>query len=44
MFVLIYVPQDQDVKAITRGTYQAPASLYEPNQNVIMSGYIVTNH
>ena len=26
MFVLIYVPQDQDVKAITRGTYQATAS------------------
>ena len=44
MFVLIYVPQDQDVKAITRGTYQTPASLYEPNQNVIMSGYIVPNN
>nr|DAW44368.1 MAG TPA: hypothetical protein [Circoviridae sp.] len=44
MFVLIYVPQGQDVKAITRGTYQAPASLYEPNQNVIMSGYIVPNN
>lgn len=44
MFVLIYVPQDQDVKAITRGTYQAPASIYEPNQNVIMSGYIVPNN
>ena len=28
MFVLIYVPQGQDVKAITRGTYQAPASLF----------------
>lgn len=44
MFVLVYVPQGQDVKAITRGTYQAPASLYEPNQNVIMSGYIVPNN
>ena len=44
MFVLIYVPQEQSVKAITRGTPQAPASLYEPNQNVIMSGYIVPNN
>ena len=44
MFVLVYVPQGQDVKAITRGTYTAPASLYEPNQNVIMSGYIVPNN
>lgn len=44
MFVLVYIPQGQDVKAITRGTPQAPASLYEPNQNVIMSGYIVPNN
>ena len=44
IFVLVYVPQGQDVKAITRGTYTAPASLYEPNQNVIMSGYIVPNN
>ena len=44
MFVLVYVPQKQGVGSITRGTPQAPASLYEPNQNVIMSGYIVPNN
>lgn len=44
MFVLVYVPEDQKVGSITRGTPQAPASLYEPNQNVIMSGYIVPNN
>ena len=44
MFVLVYVPQKQGVGSITRGTPEAPASLYEPNQNVIMSGYIVPNN
>ena len=44
MFVLVYVPQKQGVGSITRGTPQAPASLYEPNQNVIMSGYITPNY
>lgn len=43
MFVLVYVPQGQSIQNINRGTSTAPVSLYEPNQNVIMSGYITPN-
>ena len=44
IFTLVYVPEGQTPQAINRGSYDQPASLYEPNQNVIMSGYIVPNN
>ena len=44
MFVLAYVPEDQKPQAINRGSSTGAVSLYEPNQNVIMSGYIVPNN
>lgn len=37
-WALVYVPQGTTPSHINLGTAQAPASLYEPNQNVIMSG------
>ena len=42
MFALVYVPQGQNPGNLTLGTIENPASLYEPNQNVILSGYIVS--
>ena len=44
MFVLAYVPEDQKPQAINRGSSTGAVSLYEPNQNVIMSGYITPNY
>lgn len=38
LYALVYVPQGTKPSAINLGSYDAPASLYEPNQNVIMSG------
>ena len=40
MFALVYLPQGQQVGNMTFGTVAQPLSLYEPNQNVILSGYI----
>nr|QYM90080.1 hypothetical protein [Po-Circo-like virus] len=37
-YALVYVPQGTDPSNINIGSPDAPASLYEPNQNVIMSG------
>lgn len=37
-FALVYVPQGTNPSSITLGTESAAASLYEPNQNVILSG------
>jgi len=37
-FALVYVPQGTDPSQITIGNPDACASLYEPNQNVIMCG------
>ena len=37
-WALVYVPQGTEPSQINIGSYEAPASLYEPNQNVIMSG------
>lgn len=37
-FALVYVPQGTDPSVINIGNPDACASLYEPNQNVIMSG------
>ena len=44
MFVLAYVPENQKPQAINRGSSEGAVSLYEPNQNVIMSGYITPNY
>lgn len=40
MFALVYLPQGQQAGTMTFGTVEQPASLYEPNQNVILAGYI----
>lgn len=40
LFALVYVPAQQKAAQLTLGTPQQPASLFEPAQNVIMSGYI----
>ena len=40
IYVLAYVPEGQHPSTITLGLPDQVASLYEPNQNVIMSGYI----
>ena len=37
-WALVYVPQGTNPSEINIGSYDAPASLYEPNQNVIMAG------
>lgn len=37
-FALVYVPQGTEPSQISIGNPEAAASLYEPNQNVIMSG------
>lgn len=37
-WALVYVPQGTQPSEINVGSVEAPASLYEPNQNVIMSG------
>lgn len=37
-WALVYVPQGTQPSQINIGSNDAPASLYEPNQNVIMSG------
>lgn len=37
-WALVYVPQGTQPSDINVGSTEAPASLYEPNQNVIMSG------
>lgn len=45
-FALVYVPAGQTASNLTFGTVEgqnvSPASLYEPNQNVIMSGTVDT--
>ena len=41
MVALVYLPQGQQPNILTLGTIAQPASIYEPNQNVILSGYIV---
>ena len=43
VFAMVYLPQGQQPGNLTLGTVQQPASLYEPNQNVILSGYIVSH-
>lgn len=43
MYALVYVPQGIDASALNLGTAEEPASLYEPNQNVIISGVIPVN-
>lgn len=40
-FVLVYVPEGTTASALNIGTNQATASLYEPNQNVILQGSIL---
>lgn len=40
-FALVYVPQGTSVQTLTIGTPDGPASLYEPNQNVILSGILL---
>lgn len=39
-FALVYVPEGQDPSSLTLSAGGNPASLYEPNQNVIMSGIL----
>ena len=39
-FCLVYVPEGQNPSAMTLSAGGDPASLYEPNQNVIMSGIL----
>lgn len=38
-WALVYVPEGMDVGQMAIGTPSNPSSLYEPSQNVIMSGY-----
>lgn len=42
-FALVYVPQGTEPNALTFGTVDKPISLYEPNQNVIISGTVIAN-
>lgn len=44
IWALVYVPQGQTPSKLTRGSADTPASMYEPNQNVIMSGFIVPTY
>jgi len=39
-FALVYVPEGQEASSLTLSVSGTPASLYEPNQNVIMSGIL----
>ncbi len=39
-FALVYVPENTEIKNLTYGTSDASTSLYEPSQNVIMSGFL----
>ena len=39
-FALVYVPEGQEASSLTLSASGTPASLYEPNQNVIMSGIL----
>ncbi|KAH0789137.1 Cap protein [Histomonas meleagridis] len=43
LWALVYVPDGTAIQNISLGTPSAPVSLYEPNQNVIMSGYVTPN-
>ncbi|KAH0787886.1 Cap protein [Histomonas meleagridis] len=43
LWALVYVPDGTVIKNISLGTHAAPVSLYEPNQNVILSGYVTPN-
>ncbi|KAH0785550.1 Cap protein [Histomonas meleagridis] len=40
---LVYVPDGTVAQSMSLGTPAAPVSLYEPNQNVIKSGYLTPN-
>lgn len=40
-FALVYVPQGTTPSALSFGSPGAPLSMYEPNQNVIMSGTVI---
>lgn len=42
-WALVYVPEGLSASTLAVGTADNPASLYEPNQNVIMSGWIAPN-
>lgn len=42
-WALVYVPEGLDAQTLAVGTAANPASLYEPNQNVIMSGWLAPN-
>jgi hypothetical protein len=44
IFAVVYVPEGVDIERLTlgKGTADAPVSLYEPAQNVIMHGQFVT--
>lgn len=44
-FALIYLPQGRDLanQPLNIGSARAPAALYEPNQNVILSGVVSNN-
>lgn len=43
VWCLVYVPEGTNPSNITLGTAEKPASLYEPNQNVILSGVVPSN-
>lgn len=42
-FALVFVPEGTNPSALQYGAGNQPASLYEPNQNVILSGIIDSN-
>lgn len=42
-FALVYKPEGVELSRMQFGTPQAPQSIYEPNQNVILQGIISTN-
>ncbi|KAH0791274.1 Cap protein [Histomonas meleagridis] len=43
LWALVYVPDGTVPQTMSLGTPAAPVALYEPNQNVIMSGYLTPN-
>lgn len=40
LFALVYVPQGTNASDLNIGTVDNPTSIYEPNQNVIISGVV----
>lgn len=41
IFALVYVPQGTEPSKLTFGSPETPVSLYEPNQNVFMTGRVI---